>query len=738
MKLMNYSNFFENRNNKKSNNYELLNDTNSFKSFRHINENIEMTSKLLTDGIKLKSILRNLSTSDFENKDSKEIEDLKNRLLKDLDDGKILLLTIEDFPEYSRSKIKKMLKKIKERITDPYEYKDFDKTFKFFEDVIKKHTEKSSSELDYNALLARSKKRYLYAFSYMYYVENANIGTTSGEGEEDLASTFKYLIENEEGLNNFSEKMTGYKIFDPNFIRANYTNKSRYDTITDIILEYDNYKIFKKMELTPKLKQRYLNNDEDRSKLISIGRAFDEIEDEEAKKQAWEEIFGKMIDDDGKSRYTSQLLSFEKNNDGKDPIELLANKVNDLIKQVTGSNPKLNLLKTLKEVNSRLGKRSGADIVFNENNVIVLLIHSFKANNILNSDVGHCIVSRETNWKSYSGDYSLVYYIYNFNLPVTDPISKIAIVVDEKGNYKSGACQDRNNSSLHSRIDDIFKKWENEYKLTEKLRDVVKPISEESYIEKKKSIEANYNVIKPNLSVDEIKECIKYGADVNTSNGKPLGNAIREKNLEKIKYLLSLDEILVNGIARDISDAFYTLEFDNDPISVDILKEFLNKKDFEIDLKLIKKFEGNKKLIDILVDSYVVNPDQNIRKSYIRSILKLVIKGTRKNYSKNADLGEPYEDLFFEMLDKIVLNIRSSSDLTFSGNSLILSWLADFGRSELIIKTVDDPKYKKLFNLPKDLIQLREWISHFPAYINEATVEDVKKYIDEYLSENYS
>jgi hypothetical protein len=76
---------------------------------------------------------------------------------------------------------------------------------------------------------------------------------------------------------------------------------------------------------------------------------------------------------------------------------------------------------------------------------------------------------------------------------------------------------------------------------------VLKPMSKDQMEAKRRRIEANKGIVKPNITIDQVKRYIDDGADPNASNqedrgssevGIPLVNAVKESNLEKAEYLI--------------------------------------------------------------------------------------------------------------------------------------------------------------------------------------------------------
>jgi hypothetical protein len=197
-------------------------------------------------------------------------------------------------------------------------------------------------------------------------------------------------------------------------------------------------------------------------------------------------------------------------------------------------------IEALIDANKKFGEVNGAEVVFDENNILIIEVRSFQANRALNANTSHCIKDSQGHWDSYVGDnnYNKQYYIYNFNLSPSDNYSIIGITIEP--NQKIRACHIKNDNSLGtgSTFPNLLKDWQKKYNINDDLWSYFKPMTNEEITIKKKRIEANKKIVNQGLSVDQVRSLVEDGGDPSAGGGKPLINAVVEKNKEKMKYLL--------------------------------------------------------------------------------------------------------------------------------------------------------------------------------------------------------
>lgn len=196
-------------------------------------------------------------------------------------------------------------------------------------------------------------------------------------------------------------------------------------------------------------------------------------------------------------------------------------------------------IEALISVNKKFGEINGAEVVFDENNILIVEIRSFQANRVLNANTSHCIKDTQSHWDTYVGDnkYNKQYYIYNFNLPPSSDKSIIGITIEP--GQKIRACHAKSDAYV-SDFTSILKKWQKEYNINDDLWSYFQPMTDAEIEAKKRRIRANEEIVKVGKSLDELKQLIEDGGDPSAKAGTPLINAVKENNKDKMKYLLEV------------------------------------------------------------------------------------------------------------------------------------------------------------------------------------------------------
>ena len=200
-------------------------------------------------------------------------------------------------------------------------------------------------------------------------------------------------------------------------------------------------------------------------------------------------------------------------------------------------------LQTIQNVNKKYGELNGAEVVYDEEGVLIIEVKSYHANKELNSNTSHCIASSSYQWDNYVGsdsNFNKQYYIYNFNLQPNDNKSVIGITIQPRGEIR--ACHLKNDAGFSDGIKSYLRNLGIEWS-------VLAPMTPEEIERKKKRVIANKEIIKPNLSLSKVEQYIEEGADPNAQQGKPLINSVNEDDYEKTKYLLEV------GAAPNIGNA---------------------------------------------------------------------------------------------------------------------------------------------------------------------------------------
>lgn len=219
------------------------------------------------------------------------------------------------------------------------------------------------------------------------------------------------------------------------------------------------------------------------------------------------------------------------------------------IKASNNSNMTLFLL-ACEKANLKYGEVNGTEEVYLGDNILIIQVKSFQANRDLNGSTSHCIAQRLSAWESYLADHLFTkqYYIYNFNLGPSDTKSVIGITIGPGG--KVTACHKKDDGSFGSQIDSYMKELGIPMS-------VLAPMSDVEIELRKRRIQANKEIVNPDIPLERMKELISMGGDPNCSSGKPLQNSVKESNLEKTEYLLEM------GANPNIANAIvYSKNFD--------------------------------------------------------------------------------------------------------------------------------------------------------------------------------
>lgn len=187
-----------------------------------------------------------------------------------------------------------------------------------------------------------------------------------------------------------------------------------------------------------------------------------------------------------------------------------------------------NILKNIEKVNQKYGEKNGIDIIYNQNQILILEFKSYQANHEINGNIIHCIAQSLFHWNTYVGGdskYTRQYYVYNYNL--TDNKSVIGITIGPK--YSIEHCADKQNHQFD------MKPYLKGLKIP---FEILAPMTPEDIENKKKRVTANREIAKTGLSLAQVQKYYEEGGDPNAQNGRPLVNAVNEDDYEKAKWLL--------------------------------------------------------------------------------------------------------------------------------------------------------------------------------------------------------
>lgn len=177
-------------------------------------------------------------------------------------------------------------------------------------------------------------------------------------------------------------------------------------------------------------------------------------------------------------------------------------------------------------------------ILFDKYSIYIVKVDSFTVNQKLHGMTSHCIVKDAGHWNYYYEPDNTQYYILNFNLDSSDPLSVIGATVFTSGNFRA----------IHSKFDGAMSRdklisyldrLQREFNINIDLIKFLEPATKEEILEREKRKKASIKLKNQGIPLDQVKQLIEEeGADPNTSGGEPLKNAVGEDDISKVEYLL--------------------------------------------------------------------------------------------------------------------------------------------------------------------------------------------------------
>jgi len=362
------------------------------------------------------------------------------------------------------------------------------------------------------------KDGYAQLFMYLYIKELTPV--------EELKRIFNGLVEYNDLLPRMRRPINNY--IDPNI-------ENNTEQLVDDLEDLARWRKLKKFvnEFTKVLKDSYKDTPKVyKEKLVDIAAAFDELGKDEST--------GKI--DTEKQRITQKRF-FDKIGRYQSIRDLITSAEEFLKSEANADSSKF--YEAIDKVNQKYGTY-GANLLYDEGGLLIVEVKSFQACKDLYSNTSWCIASYQSHWDSYVGGdakYTRQYCVTNFNLPPSDNKSIIGITIGP--NKKVEACHFKNDASATGTFMDVFATFEKSLGLKKGfIWDGMSPMSPEDQEKKKKRIEANRNVTKAGLSLDQIKKYIvEDGADPNYQQGKALDNAVSEADPKSDKYKEAVDKI---------------------------------------------------------------------------------------------------------------------------------------------------------------------------------------------------
>lgn len=698
---------------------------NQFLGFDSINENLDKAKKYLRDRYLIQTAAQQLGF-------------LNGELGEQLKHGEIKSVTLNDFNEEQRNQIKL---KIREISLTPEQLKkvEGDPQLKELRELKTKVVQPNGNEKTYQ--LDKDNMGWLSSFVYFYFFEGATL--------EDLSSLYGKVIKNKDILQNLSvNKGTAdrpnlvKKPFDLNFIDINITNNM--ENLSDGLDRLEQYRKVKriadKLSVSSELKASYASISEmNAEKFAEIAEGFDKLIDKDVDAFfggitldtfQFKMVNGKVSDIPNPLYNTYHFMSTlpryhnieEFLKAAKQYLTSIEMSKDEVIEGETPEERRIRIVRRryldfCKKVDECVGKlgAAGAEFIYpfkpedrfdpeiNKKGILIIEVRSYSANVMLNGHTAHCIKDSLGNWDSYIGDHdNRQYYIYDFNVPLTDDRSTIGITIEPRQSVR--ACHNRRDTSVGTtKFKDILKSYENDHNIDIDLWSLLKPMTSEEIERKERAKIANRKIIQPGLTLEEITKLIKDdNADINKDNGKCLENAVDENDILKVEGILKLG-------------ALTTLKKKEEG-------PLLRAKGIDM-IKLLVSYgaEMNGEIFKNVVN--VVEPLQfclsaGLDPNFGQSLpLRACYKGT---WVKVDNVGESYYEPFLLLMEYIKKTNLWKDLLNGKGNQII-KWAAEYGRIECLEYFKDAGLFEKIIDGDWDDIFI--WIKISRKRLKDSKIE---------------
>jgi len=698
---------------------------NQFLGFDSINENLDKAKKYLRDRYLIQTAAQQLGF-------------LNGELGEQLKHGEIKSVTLNDFNEEQRNQIKL---KIREISLTPEQLKkvEGDPQLKELRELKTKVVQPNGNEKTYQ--LDKDNMGWLSSFVYFYFFEGATL--------EDLSSLYGKVIKNKDILQNLSvNKGTAdrpnlvKKPFDLNFIDINITNNM--ENLSDGLDRLEQYRKVKriadKLSVSSELKASYASISEmNAEKFAEIAEGFDKLIDKDVDAFfggitldtfQFKMVNGKVSDIPNPLYNTYHFMSTlpryhnieEFLKAAKQYLTSIEMSKDEVIEGETPEERRIRIVRRryldfCKKVDECVGKlgAAGAEFIYpfepedrfdpeiNKKGILIIEVRSYSANVMLNGHTAHCIKDSSGNWDSYIGDHdNKQYYIYDFNVPLTDDRSTIGITIEPRQSVR--ACHNRRDTSVGTtKFKDILKSYENDHNIDIDLWSLLKPMTSEEIERKERAKIANRKIIQPGLTLEEITKLIKDdNADINKDNGKCLENAVDENDILKVEGILKLG-------------ALTTLKKKEEG-------PLLRAKGIDM-IKLLVSYgaEMNGEIFKNVVN--VVEPLQfclsaGLDPNFGQSLpLRACYKGT---WVKVDNVGESYYEPFLLLMEYIKKTNLWKDLLNGKGNQII-KWAAEYGRIECLEYFKDAGLFEKIIDGDWDDIFI--WIKISRKRLKDSKIE---------------
>jgi len=478
----------------------------SFRDDKLLNENVAQAKKLARELYQVNKVVTRL--------DSK---------FKTSEDG-LMLHDSDGYPIAQKDLPTDLINKAKEILnTDPNELDKREKV-EITKDELEK-AERAGAIEDVKKLVGK-KQGYVYMFLYFKLVEKV--------GDEDLKYMFDRLQKNADLLQRLSRNITNYIDQD--------SEKPNFEQLEDDLENIEMYRKSKKFinEFPSSMKAEYDKaGPYIKGELAKIAVEFDNL-------GMVDGVMNKGRRKAIQKRFYSKISAYPN-------LEAMVKGAKNFIK-AEGNAGYSKFIEAIYRT-KRFGADHAAELLFDENEVIIFELKSFAATQELCGSTSWCIKNSLHYWNQWAGGetvYNKQYVIVNFNLDSSDDLSFIGTTIGPNKSVET-THDKRDHFISENNLRSILSRFEVDHDLPDPgcLWELLEPMTPEEIDAKKRRVSANRNIVKSNITLDELKQYHEEdGGDINAQNGQPLENAIDEDDVEKVKYLLD------NGAVATLKTGF--------------------------------------------------------------------------------------------------------------------------------------------------------------------------------------
>ncbi len=492
-----------------------------FKGLSLINENINQGKKLLKDLYQVNKVITHLEPDKYK-----------------VDPTGLILWDKEGYPIPLKDMDQDIITKAKGILNTDPEMIPAEQKVEFKEEELQS-IERAGVMEEIKTLVGK-KQGYVYMFLYFKLIEQVS--------DEELEMMMSDLKKNGDLLQRLRRNIT-------NYIDTNVPNN--FENLVDDIQNIERYRKSKKFvnEFTSDIKKEY---DEAKpylkDKLVGVAAAFDDLGKEDG-------VLNKGKQKAIQKRFFAKIKAYPN-------LEQIIAGAESFIKAESNESYSKFIEQIYKTM--RFGKDNAAELLYDENEIIIFELKSYAACKDLCGATSWCIMRFIGSWDSYVGGetvYNKQYVLVNFNISMVSKESFIGVTVEPGKRVNSAHYK---GDEFINNITSVLSKIEKENNIEDgTLWSIMEPMTDKEVDNKKRRASANRNIIKKGITLEELTQYHKEdGADINAQKSQALDNAVIEDDLPKVEYCLS------NGAVTTMRDEFENTM--NKVKSLPILKLLLN------------------------------------------------------------------------------------------------------------------------------------------------------------------